>query len=281
MRVLYATDGSDDALAAAQLLTALPLDNASLLVLTVTEEGQPDRAEQALGATRDALRGCAAAIRTESRSGKPAVEILQAADEEAPDLIVLGSRGLGAVARFFLGSVAERVARHAACPVLIARRVPGEVRQVILGIDASQGAADAAGWLQRFPLPADCEVRIVTVLQPYQVGTYLDARLPGLAEELRAIQAAQREEAQTRLREVAQAFQLAGKRAVHELRERHPALGLIEAAEEHGADLVVVGRQGLSGIDRFLMGSVSEHVLHHAPCSVLIIPRRGAPGDGA
>ena len=54
-------------------------------------------------------------------TGNPAAEIIRIAEEEGCDLIVLGSRGLNAVASFFLGSVSDRVTHHAHCPVLIIR----------------------------------------------------------------------------------------------------------------------------------------------------------------
>jgi len=53
--------------------------------------------------------------------GNPAAVIVRVAEEEKCDLIVLGSRGLGGVMRFLLGSVSDRVTHHAHCPVLIVR----------------------------------------------------------------------------------------------------------------------------------------------------------------
>jgi nucleotide-binding universal stress UspA family protein len=49
-----------------------------------------------------------------------------------------------------------------------------------------------------------------------------------------------------------------------------PSEALINAAEEHGADLIVVGNKGMTGAQRFLLGSVPNDVGHHANCSVLI-----------
>lgn len=46
---------------------------------------------------------------------------------------------------------------------------------------------------------------------------------------------------------------------------------LCEVAQSWGADLIVVGRRGLKGISEALLGSVSNHVMHNAPCSVLVI----------
>ena len=53
---------------------------------------------------------------------------------------------------------------------------------------------------------------------------------------------------------------------------RHPVIGLITGvAEEIGADLIVVGSRGLGGLKRALMGSVSESVVRHAHCPVLVM----------
>jgi nucleotide-binding universal stress UspA family protein len=55
------------------------------------------------------------------------------------------------------------------------------------------------------------------------------------------------------------------------LEEGDPASGIVEAARNGNFDLVVVGHRGLSSIEAFLMGSVSNRVVTHAPCSVLVV----------
>jgi nucleotide-binding universal stress UspA family protein len=56
-------------------------------------------------------------------------------------------------------------------------------------------------------------------------------------------------------------------------REGDPAEVIIQVANEQQADLIVVGSSGLTDIRRFLLGSVSNKVSHHAPCSVMIVRR--------
>ena len=53
--------------------------------------------------------------------------------------------------------------------------------------------------------------------------------------------------------------------------EGDPAQVIIEVALEHDTDLIVVGARGLTGLQRFLLGSVSSKLSHHAPCSVMIV----------
>jgi nucleotide-binding universal stress UspA family protein len=69
-----------------------------------------------------------ASVTVETRivRGDPFWAICQAAEQEHADLIVMGSHGRTGLAHVLLGSVAERVVRHAPCPVLISRRSPAQ-----------------------------------------------------------------------------------------------------------------------------------------------------------
>ncbi|MGH8977515.1 MAG: universal stress protein [Acidimicrobiia bacterium] len=58
-----------------------------------------------------------------------------------------------------------------------------------------------------------------------------------------------------------------------------PADALITAAKDIGADLVVVGSRGMSGVRRFILGSVPNKVSHHCPCSLLIVDTATATGE--
>lgn len=60
-------------------------------------------------------------IKKQSRTGRPADQIIDIANKEKFDLIVVGSRGRGKIKEFFLGSVSDRVADGAKCPVLIVK----------------------------------------------------------------------------------------------------------------------------------------------------------------
>jgi nucleotide-binding universal stress UspA family protein len=59
----------------------------------------------------------------------------------------------------------------------------------------------------------------------------------------------------------------------------HPAQEIIALASGSGVSLVVVGARGHGAVKRLVLGSVSERVLHHAPCSVLVVKGRGARAD--
>lgn len=271
MRILYATDGSGPALEAARLLAELPLEaECTLTVLAVDDRHVSP--EAALDSAAAMLRHSTAGIDTRVRRGHAADEILREAEEHPTDLVVVGARGHSALARFFVGSVAERVARHAHCPVLVVRPGAGAPRRVLVGVDASGSAARAVEWLAGFPLPADAEIRLATLL-PNLHGIAQEQLLlfPPYVEERTTLADWQRRQARTRMDELAGTLAAAGRRPVCEVREGDAAPGLLALAEEEGADLLVVGSRGLSPAEQFLLGSVSESVVRHSRASVLVV----------
>ena len=135
-KILVAFDGSEPAETAFR--TGLDLAGrlgAELLVFAVARPPEPstrveleavlDYAKEHFEAAFARLRGEAAGrsvpVRTETAIGHPAQQIVQHAEAERVDLIVVGNRGLTLVQRWMLGSVSERVIRHAHCPVLVVR----------------------------------------------------------------------------------------------------------------------------------------------------------------
>jgi len=134
-RILVATDFSAPAALALEYARMLARRfEAELLVIHVVEDPFPIRAEfdapdiaayrQRLvdDAKRDLATAVAAltdvAVRTEVLVGTTTRRILDAANESSADLIVMGTRGRGAIVTFVMGSVAERVVRMADCPVM-------------------------------------------------------------------------------------------------------------------------------------------------------------------
>ena len=142
--ILLATDGSDEAKLATQAATELSRDTGSevhvVYVLPtpaqlIGHHTYPDEMRESLigGAERDAetfLKEQAEKIGSDGgkvadthlRSGDPDKEILRTAEALGVGLIVIGSRGLGAITRTLIGSVSDSVVRHAHCPVFVVRK---------------------------------------------------------------------------------------------------------------------------------------------------------------
>ena len=182
-----------------------------------------------------------------------AVEELEKASSEA-DLLVLGSRGLGAFSGMLLGSVSDRVARRAACPVVVVR---GDVWRTGPCYSAWTGRRSAATPSSPSPGPSGGCSRRRADRGAAPGGAGRRGGLPvaggGVGTALRQMQ----------------------EEALRSCVERHPAVpvehravlaaaarALIGASD--GCRLVVVGSRGRSGLLGDLTGSVSGHVLRHA-----------------
>ena len=88
---------------------------------TEVQQRRVDEARTRLAALRPADEAAGAPVRTAVAAGKPAASIVRYAGEHRVDLVVMGTRGRGAVEQLLLGSVAAEVVRRAPCPVLTVR----------------------------------------------------------------------------------------------------------------------------------------------------------------
>jgi nucleotide-binding universal stress UspA family protein len=271
MHFLLTTDGSENARAGAEFLAALPLaatDTVTLMTVIQPEE-RHEVAQQALDDAEAILADSAAVRKHLVRRGNSNADVVDAvvwaAEEVRADVVVIATRGRSAIARFLMGSVAERVAQYAPCSVLAVRPLRGELDRVLVGVDGSAGAAHAVSLVDHLPLPPNCDVRLADFVIPAGFGF-----MPMLGNALDSLRAGEREQARRNLEETAAALAASGRTVTTELREGDPASGLIDLAAETGADLITVGAQGDCEADRFLLGSVSARVLRHAGCSVFV-----------
>jgi len=112
------------------------------------------------------------------------------------------------------------------------------------------------------PLPGEMGISPEIMHQSYQV------------ESLRLSQ--QTRQVQEMLYRYCQIARQAGVTATSEYKITEPGEGLCQAAKQWGADLIVMGRRGRSGLTEVILGSVSNYVMHRAPCAVLVLQ----PGTG-
>ena len=134
MKILVAYDGSAEAkLALERTAEIAKLESAEVAVISVVPvmagargggiDPTSDVGEhrRQLNEAVEALKGMGVEARPLEVVGHPADAIVHTAEQEGTNLIVIGSRGLGGVSRFLMGSVSTRVAQHAPCNVYIAR----------------------------------------------------------------------------------------------------------------------------------------------------------------
>ncbi len=217
-------------------------------------------------------------------AGFPRTAISECAKEWHADLILAGSHGHDAVGRFLLGSVAAGILRTAPCSVEIVRPGPnGPVSshpmKVLLATDGSECSVAAAKSLANRPWPTGTVVKVLTVeelmvfenqMKAFSLSSVYPA---SLVEEL--LQDA-RQRANSAVEIATGILRCSGIRAISDPAAPvgEPRGAILDAAESWQADMIVLGSHGRRGLDRFLMGSVSEAVAVHAHCSVEVI--RGA-----
>ena len=137
---------------------------------------------------------------------------------------------------------------------------------ILLAVDASSASQAAIDQVAARPWPAGSRFLILTVVEN------LDPSILGLAgEELRARAQQLADVAAARLR----SHQLQAKAVIA---VGDPKTEILDHAESLGADLIVVGANGLGAVERFLVGSVSRAVLRFAPCSVALVRETAAAG---
>jgi nucleotide-binding universal stress UspA family protein len=148
------------------------------------------------------------------------------------------------------------------------------MKNFLLAVDGSSSATEAARFLSRLPHKDRIEVTVLTVVQaPYVSPSYTTAAWVTQAFEEDKAAARQTYE------KIEKMFEGANAVVRHELREGHIAETIVQVAKERASELVVMGAKGRSNVSRILLGSTSDYVATHAPCSVLVVRPNAITGQ--
>lgn len=141
--------------------------------------------------------------------------------------------------------------------------------RILLAIDDSKFSEAAAETVIERARPQGTEVRILHVLEspPLLVARELGGYEPALQNALEF----QKQQAEALVEKVAEFLRARDLKVNAALEMGDPKSKILDVAEEWHADLIVLGSHGRKGLDRFLMGSVSDAVARHACCSVEIV----------
>lgn len=207
-----------------------------------------------------------------------------AAEALNADLVVIGTHGRTGLKRLLLGSVAERVVRLCRRHVMVARPAGLE--------DAAPGAA-----YRRVLVPTDftplAERAFDIALSLVDAGGEVElfhswhlplstTMVPGRAGEaaIEPVRVSIEEGARSKAQALIERHSGAGARITVTVFNEAPSRAISERAEEGHHDLIVMGGHGHRGLSRWILGSVAEATVRHAPCSVLVVHASGE-GDQA
>jgi len=205
--------------------------------------------------------------------GRLADEIVSSTQQIAADLVIVGSHRHRALQDVFIGTTAERTIRASRQPLLVANGVPANLyRHVLAAVDFSDHSADALLAIASLGLDKDVTLSVLHVFDaPLRKHMTLAS---ASNEDMRHYIAREEADAGRELASFVQRTVVFPARHVVKLRDTTIPHAISAAAEEESADLIVVGTHGRTGIANFLLGSVTQGVLHAADQDVLTIPAR-------
>ncbi len=207
------------------------------------------------------------------REGHPIATIVEAASAADVDLLVMSTHGRGGMQRFWLGSVSDAVIRQVSVPVLLvrgARPIAKRLKdsppfsRVVIPLDGSTRAEQAIEATRTLLGATPGRVTLVHVVHPMTA-------LAGANVQRDAA----REAGESYLAPLAARLRGATLEVRYETRvSTQVARMVLEATEEQRAELIAIAGQGLSGVQRLLVGSVADKLIRSAAVPVLVVPGR-------
>ena len=279
--IMVATDfseRSDRALRRATLLARQ--SGASITLVTAVDEDRPRRlVEEEKREAEVLLREMSATVRNvdgvpcDARVvlAEPSQAIVQAASEAGPDLLVIGPHRRQLFRDIFVGTTAERTIRNAPRPVLMVNATPaGAYRHVLMTTDLSDGSWDAVTSYRKLQL---------TDRLPHSMLYVFDAPMLRLAmtsdvteREKRLYIEEEWRKASIALSNFITSIQIEPVASLLRYQETTAKDEILAAAAEIPADLIVLATHGRRGLEKLLLGSVTEKVLRDASIDVLAVP---------
>ena len=272
-RILCAVDASPPAAAAFEQALAMSARRAAQLVIvhavskdTAYSWGAVERVA-ALATLRERAEALNVPVRVRVQQGDTAGVILLHARAQAPDLIVLGSYEPVGFARFRFRSIADRVVKGAACPVLLVPAATTHVtpafRRVVCAIDLSSRSPTMITTVSRFAEDSG-RMTFLHVLGDSERRHYGRFAVPELAD-------ATTRDARQRLHSLLDPRDFQSEVLVT-VSSKSVEDEILRVASEMEADLIVLGATRRAGVRRRFLGSTALRVSRRSPLPILVLP---------
>ena len=204
--------------------------------------------------------------------------ILERAQNQATEFVVMATRAAGAVGRALRGSVADRVMRESPRPVFLVPPARSDsigntrLRRVLVPLDGSDLALAAPEALLKLERLGDLDFLLLEVIA---AGLIDEPSVQGFDASVLPQIARAQEETEHRLNAVANHMQEAGAKAVgvRVVQAADAASAINRIAREDNVDLIAMSTRGRGGLKRLVLGSVAEGVVRRSNVPVLLFPK--------
>jgi nucleotide-binding universal stress UspA family protein len=203
-------------------------------------------------------------------------EICRLAQTIPADLIIMPTHGRTGLKHVFLGSTAERIVQHSSCPVLVtrgnsARSKNGSrftMKTILVPVDFSSCSREGLRYAISFANEFGAKI---ILLHATYLG-YIYSSEGSALYDIPGLQKAARKTAKRKMRDLVRSVNFGGVKSEAVFTEGSPVLDICQFAKDNDVDLIITSTHGLTGLKHVLIGSIAEHVVRHAPCSVLVVP---------
>jgi nucleotide-binding universal stress UspA family protein len=210
-------------------------------------------------------------IRTKVVGGDIAGTIVDTAVEEKADLIVMTTHGYSGFTRWMLGSVTERLLRGSPCPVLVIRHEE-PLANAVITLDGSQLAEAALEPGLEMARLFESNVTLLRVDQGEKLSSVelglLEMARSGLGKDVAQVEG---DQVKRYLQNIANEYETPELKINIAITTGAPAQGILEFIEPRPIDLIIMATHGLTGLRRWVYGSVTEKVMRNANCAMLIV----------
>ena len=221
-------------------------------------------------AVKQATAAGATKVSAKLLTGVPWAELVELLEKQSFDLCVMATHGRTGLSRILLGSVAEKVVRHAPCSVLAVRpdSEPKPFKHVLVPTDFSESAMHALELAAELVQPGGAGITLLHVIE-VPVAYSGEVNVNDFARQL------DKRSSEALDKTAAHIARRVSVPVVKRTRVGYPGAETLAALEKDPSiDLVVMGSHGRTRLERALLGSVAEKIVRHANCPVLVSRKR-------
>ncbi len=197
------------------------------------------------------------------QEGTASKKIIEIAEEKEVDLIVIGRRGLSAIEKLFIGSVANQILRNSSVPILVTKKKKGKPRFRKILVPTDFSAQEEVERDYAWKIAKGLDASELTLLHVLELHDYefspkvLDDMFEIVLKKLKKRKKREKEDIRVS-EEVYRAI--------------NASIGIVDYAETHQFDLIVISTCTQSKLERFFLGSTTEKVISHSYIPIFAIP---------